>query len=384
MAQARVLVLATLSTKAEETDYFLHELSNHGVAASKIDLSLDTGGKIVDGPDKLSAMNAIAERSIKEVVGLLDDGVRAVIGLGGGTGGEIAMQVLRALPETFPKALITTLPFDPRFAAADSSIIFIPTLADICGLNTPLRQILENAAAMTAGLCKLRQPKGAIEARTSVGITALGATQAAVAPLVAGLKTRGQESTVFHANGFGGAALSRFLERGSFHALVDLTPHEMTRIHIAGVHAQMPNRFRSGRHLPRVVLPGALNFIGLGQKSTLPQNYLSRDHYEHSGYFSHVKLNRAEMRIVAKALAKSLNQHTGDVTLIVPMGGFSHQDRPGGAIEDKDLRQVFLDAVGDTLDQKIALRVVPHHIGDPEVTEMILDTLPTFQKDPNV
>ncbi|XAT60003.1 hypothetical protein GN278_03750 [Rhodobacteraceae bacterium Araon29] len=384
MAQARVLVLATLITKAEETNYFLRCLHDHDVTGVPIDLSLDTGGKIVDGPDKLSAMNAAGLRASEAVSKALKEGVQAVIGLGGGTGGEIALKVLRDLPITLPKVLITTLPFDPRNAVADSSIILVPTLADICGLNATLREVLENVAALTAGLCKAQHELGSDTVKTSVGITSLGATEAAVGPLVARLKALGQESTVFHANGFGGAAFSRFIDLGAFNAIVDLTPHELTRLHIAGAHAPMPNRFSAGGDLPRVVLPGALNFVGLGEKSTLPGHYLSRDHYEHSGYFTHAKLTSAEMQIVAELLYKSLNQHKGDVTLIVPMGGFSHQDRPGGSIEDKCLRTVFLDTVGKNLHEKIKLRVLPQHIGEPEVTDAILAALPSIRRDSNV
>lgn len=380
MVQARVLVLATLSTKSEETTYFLQQLQNHSVTGVQVDLSLDTAGKIVDGPDKLSAMNAAALQASEAASIALEEGVQAVIGLGGGTGGEIALQVLRNLPISLPKVLITTLPFDPRIAVADSSVILVPTLVDLCGLNATLRGVLANAAALTAGLCKTRSELGSDMGRTSVGVTSLGATEGAVSPLVARLKTHGQESTVFHANGFGGAAFSRFIDHGAFHAIVDLTPHELTRLHIAGAHAPMPNRFSAGSDLTRVVLPGALNFVGLGKRSTLPQHYLSREHYEHSGYFTHAKLTQAEMQLVAKLLSKSLNQHKGDVTLIVPMGGFSHQDRPQGAIEDEGLRQVFLDTVGENINPKVQVQVLPQHISDPGVTDVILDALPSFPK----
>lgn len=389
MSKARTLVLATLSTKAEETDYLLQKLSDHGVASVPIDTSLNTAGKVVVGTEKLAAMNA-AILQVSEVVSRelkareLKDGAQAVIGLGGGTGGEIALRVMRQLPATFPKILITTLPFDPRIALADSSIILVPTLVDICGLNPTLRAVFENAAALTAGLCNRPPQTAPCMAETSVGITALGATEGAVVPLIKRLKAQGLESTVFHANGYGGAAFTRFVDDGAFHALVDITPHEMTRIHIAGAHALMDNRFTCGGDLPRVVLPGALNFVGLGELKTLPQKYLNRDHYQHSSYFTHAKLDSDEMHIVATLLADSLNQHKGDVTLIVPMGGFSHQDRPGGAIEDVNLRHVFLDTIREKINDKIYLRVLSQHIFEPEVTETILDTLPCSRKDTNV
>ena len=148
---ARVLVLSTLNTKAEETEYFLSHLAQHGVQGEVIDLALDTGGKILDGDGKLAAMEQAVARAEASVEAELSDRVHAVVGLGGGTGGELALRVLSSLPITFPKVLITTLPFDPRFAAADSSIVLVPTLADICGLNATLREVLENAAALTAG-----------------------------------------------------------------------------------------------------------------------------------------------------------------------------------------------------------------------------------------
>lgn len=375
MGSAHVLVLATLDTKAEEADYLISRFDAHNVKTSKIDLSLGSGGTMLDGPEKLQAMEKAAESAIETMTGTMIDDVHAVIGLGGGTGGEIALRVLRALPMTFPKVLVTTLPFDPRVVVADTSVILVPTLADISGLNPTLREVLENAAAMTAGLCNTRRQANACVDSPSVGITALGATEGAVAPLIRQLRDRGQESTVFHSNGYGGAAFARFAARGAFHTIVDLTPHEITRIKIAGAYVPMAERFTAGANLPRIALPGALNFIGLGERSSLSSKYLERPHYEHSGFFTHVKLTHPEMRMIAAALADSLNALTGPVALIVPMGGFSHQDCPGGAIEDPELRRVFLDNARERLDDKVQVISLDAHITAPETTATIIETI---------
>lgn len=372
---ARVLVLATLATKNEETAYLTQRLAEHGVVTQTIDLSLNSGGAVLDGPGKLRAMGDAAAKALQSVTEALDDGVHAVLGMGGGTGGEIALSVLRALPITFPKVLITTLPFDPRVAVADTSIILVPTLSDICGLNATLREVLENTAAMTAGLCATRRQASACVENPSIGITGLGATEGAVAPLVRRLRAQGQECTVFHANGYGGAAFARFAARGAFHTIIDLTPHELTRVHIAGAHVPMPDRFSAGGDLPRIVLPGGLNFVGLGEKSLIPDTYLERPHYSHSEFFTHAKLTPSEMLTVTDALTDSLNAATGAAALIVPMGGFSHQDCPGGAIEDPELRQVFLDRAQERLNPGIPVIELSAHISAPEVTEAITDTL---------
>lgn len=372
---AQVLILATLATKADEATYLRDKMQALGLSTRFVDISLRSDGKVLDGDAKQRAMAKAAELVLEEVTAACQEEAELVIGIGGGTGGEIVMNVLRALPITFPKILVTTLPFDPRIAVADNSIILVPTLADIAGLNTILREALENTALMAAGLCRKARKGERKKVELSVGITALGATDAAVKPLVEGLRARGRESTVFHSNGFGGAAFARFAKAGAFDAVVDLTPHELTRIHIAGAHVAVPDRFSAGGDLPRVVLPGAMNFIGLGPLDLLPERFLSRPHYAHTALFTHVKVTVDEMEDVAQKLATSLNTLPGPVSVIVPMGGFSHHDRPGGAIEDPTLRSACLDTLRATLSPEVSLTVLDTHLFDTAVTQEILTQL---------
>ena len=376
-----VLLLATLATKSEEANYLSRRLADHGITVRLLDLSLDTGGQTCAGPGKAAAMQATIARLWDQVADAADNGTDVVLGIGGGTGGEMIVRLLRALPVTFPKVLITTLPFDPRGAVADNSIILVPTLADLCGLNPLLRAVLENTAALTAGLCQITARPESGQRAGSIGITALGATEGAAAPLVAALANRGQEATVFHANGYGGAAFARFAARGAFSAVVDLTPHELIRTELIGDHVPMPDRFTAAAALPRIVLPGGLNFIGLGEAKTVPPSYLQRPHYAHSGYFTHIKLSQDEMAQITAKLIGFLNAATGPRTLIVPMGGFSHQDCPDGAIADPDLRQIFLDVARDALKDEVALHVLPDHISATAVTTKILTLLETLTED---
>jgi len=336
---ATVIVLSTLETKRDETDYFVNCLADHGAEAQVLDISLASGGTILDGLGKLDAMEAQVQETALTLAKDLGRAC-AVVALGGGTGGEIAMRIFCSLPATFPKVLITPLPFDPRAAVAETSVMLVPTLVDICGLNDTLRDVIQNAAAMVAGLCHGQRRT---QDKPSIGVTGLGSTEAAVKGLVSRLFTQGHEATVFHSNGFGGAGFARFADAGAFKAIVDLTPHEVTRLHIAGAHVDMPARFTAGNALPRILLPGATNFVGLGEASTLSQEYLGRPHYQHSGYFTHAKVTPDEMAQIATVLVDALNANTGPRSLIVPMGGFSHQDCPGGAIEDPALRGVFLE-----------------------------------------
>lgn len=372
---AQVLILATLTTKADEAGFLRDQMERLGLTTQFVDVSLRSDGRVLDGDAKCDAMVAAAARVLEEVTHATQTDAELVVGIGGGTGGEIILNVLKGLPITFPKVLVTTLPFDPRVAVAENSIILVPTLADIAGLNGILRESLENTALMAAGLCQKERKGELLEIAPSVGITALGATDGAVKPLVAALTAQGRETTVFHSNGFGGAAFARLAANNAFNAIIDLTPHEITRIHVAGVHVAMPKRFSAGGDLPRIVLPGGMNFIGLGQIDLIPEQYRARAHYAHSGFFTHVKLTETEMADVASRLAASLNALSGPVSVILPMGGFSHHDRPGGAIEDPNLREICLNTLRQTLNSQIPLTVMDQHIFDDHVTHVILNHL---------
>jgi uncharacterized protein (UPF0261 family) len=374
---AEILLLATLDTKGSETTYLAEAIGRQGHSVEIIDLSLGAGKEVWPGERKLARMKEVVEAASSKVAEAVEQGARVAVGLGGGSGGEMILRIMEAQPVDFPQVLVTTLPFDPRPALARTGIILVPTLIDFSGLNAAMRAVLDRAAVMIAGLAGV-----VVEPPTSqsIAISVLGATQGAADGLNARLRLEGVETSMFHANGYGGAALVRFAREGRFKALVELTPHELTRMHIAGAHVPMPDRFSSAAELdlPQIVLPGALNFIGLGAPETVPAIYRSRAHYAHSGFFTHVKVTESEMGALARLLAEGLNRSTAPATVIVPMGGFSHQDTPGGAIEDESLRHAFLSAFRAVAMPAIRIVPIDAHINQPETTATVLAALKPF------
>ena len=373
--EPQVLILSTLETKEEETGFLASRLAAHGINAVHIDLSLGSGGEVWDGDRKLAEIDRAATAGSGFIADNCDPSRQVVVGLGGGTGSEIVLRVFRSLPMDSPKILVTPLPFDPRGPLADTAVILVPTLADICGLNETLRKALERTAALAAGLCRVEPI--AVTDCPSVAVTSLGATAAATDALLAALRERGAEATVFHANGYGGAALVRMIGQRTPDALVDLTTHEMTRILIDGPHVPMPTRFSAAGDagVSQIVLPGGLNFLGLDSIETVSAEHLARPHYRHSGFFTHVKLTSEEMARVAEKLCGHLDGAKVTSHLIVPMGGFSHQDRPGGAICDPSLREVFLETATRTLSGRTEIVRTDAHIADPEVAMLIMERL---------
>ena len=368
---ARVLLIGTLETKKAEIDYLAVALQDHGLEVSLLDVSLANNGAIWSGAEKLAQMAATAEAAAAHIMEH-SASCCAAVGVGGGTGGEIVLAAMKGLPSTYPKILITTLAFDPRPALADSSITIIPTLCDIEGLNSQLRQVFENAAAAVAGLSKARNIDAA--AAPNVAVTTLGATGKAGGQIAKALSAKGYEPTVFHANGYGGAAFTRFVNEGHAQGVIDLNVHELGRMRLAGAHVPMEERFTAGGTLPRVVLPGALNFIGLGAIETIPADYLERPHYRHTNQFTHIKLTPDEMADQAHAWAAKLNAAPRPAHVILPMGGFSHEDREGGVIEDPALRDILADTL-EAAATGFTTQRLPHHINDPEIAEAAVAAL---------
>lgn len=367
-----VLLLATMETKSEEVGYLHNRLETFGVPVEIIDVSLGSSGENWSTPKKLNQMQEVAGQVSSSLNKNLLERACVVVGLGGGTGGEIILQILRDLPFDFPKILITTLPFDPREAVSDNSIILIPTLTDIEGLNSSLRNVLNNTANMLAGL--VTNDGSHNETSKSIGLTTLGITQDSSRKITCLLRKAGHETTSFHANGYGGAAFTRFAKAGSFYGVIDMTIHEITRIQVAGAHVDMPDRFTATGDLPRIVLPGGLNLIGLGEIDLVPVKYLDRPHYQHSGYFTHVKMSPEEMELACHALSVALNQSTGYTSVIIPMGGFSSEDCLGGIIEDKELRNIAADCLQQKAKAYEVIKI-DSHINDDDTAALAVNSL---------
>ncbi len=370
---ATATLLATLGTKEAEASFLRKELERLGVSVKLVDISLQGGASTLGGTEKNRRMSEVAARVGRALACKTPDEIGVVVGIGGGTGGEIVLQVYDALPALHPKVLITTLPFDPRPALSDKVFVIVPTLVDILGLNSVLRQVLVSAAATIAGMCD--QPiSGPPPAKSMIGMTALGATGDAAIAIQTGLRDMGEECAVFHANGFGGAGFARCAEEGAFKAVIDLTCHELNRLLFAGDHVPIKNRFTAAADLPQIVVPGGLNFLGLGPLDTLAQVHSARPHYQHSSCFTHVKVTPEEMAQTCEALAIQLNAANAPVHVIVPMGGFSHRDCPGGEIEDDALRVICLETLVARA-RHYDVESIPHHINAQPTAQRVLERL---------
>ena len=361
------LLLATLNTKADEARYLADRVSALGFDCEILDVSITADGGVEDRPsgsEKLQEMARVSRWANGEIKDRLSRGTLVVIGLGGGTGTRIIADAYSGMHFAVPKVLISTMAFDPRRYTADNSIILIPSVCDLSGLGPSVRQILNNAAAVVAGLASHCENTANWQPVPSVGITALGVTEQCAESMRRLLGAKEVEVSVFHANGYGGRALRRWQQSGAIIGLIDMTIHEIVWL-LFNENSPVPqDRFRAGRTIPRVIMPGGANFRTEGPINRLGKRDRERPYFRHSPDFTHVALTAEEMAEVGRFLAAELNMCDGPARVLLPMGGFSSEDSTNGAIENPEGRDALANALIDGLDKRYSIRKLDAHIND--------------------
>ena len=231
MAGKKIIILATLDTKGEESWYIKERIEAAGDTgliidagvvgkpACKADITREevarAGGRelkeLLEHPDREVAAPVMAAGAAKLVLEIQEEGrAHGIIAMGGTQGTTLCTSVMRELPYGFPKVMVSTMASGnvaPWVDIKDITMMF--SVADILGLNPVTRKILANAAWAVCGMAnadvELVREDHPLIAVTTVGITTLGAMKA-----VQVLQEEGYETIVFHAVGPGGRVSGRF------------------------------------------------------------------------------------------------------------------------------------------------------------------------------
>lgn len=321
--------------------------------------------------DKIGPLHGMARGAEALLAEWVDAGwVAGVISIGGGVGTWLATTIMRSLPFGLPKIVVSTLPFDIRPLVGAKDIVVMPSVADVLGLNPPLRIVLRNAVAALCGMADVAALPVASD-KPLVGLTGMGITTPAVLAARRILESQGFEVASFHATGSGGRVVEEWIGLGMFRAVLDLTTHELTDNIFGGTGVTTEDRLlTAGRTgIPLVVGPGGVDIISRGPIETVSAAERKRPHYRHSPFFTHVRVPARGMRRVAGLIAEKLNAGNGPAGVVIPLGGFSDQDRPGGAIYDPEADAAFIETLKRRLAPRVRVVEVDSHINDPRFAE---------------
>jgi uncharacterized protein (UPF0261 family) len=406
MSNPTVGMIGTLDTKGPEFAYLEGELRRCGLSPLMVDISCRA-----DVPEAEPAFRCteVARRAgwafgdvarfDKRAAGqIMVTGARIIleelyatgavdglIALGGANGTLMACQIMQAFPIGFPKVMVSVVAAcDPRQNVGTTDIVLINTVTDLC-LNQLTKQIFSNASAALAGMLRQAKPSAEARAKRQVGATMLGLTQGCVLQAQAALEAEGAELLIFHTNGIGGAALEDLVSKGMVDLVLDLTTNEVGNHLLGGVFDSGPQRMQAAAAagIPQVVAPGATDFINFWG-SSVPDRFRDRRFIFHNVQNTLMRTTPEENLRIGRAFADKLNQSQEKVVALVPLRGFSGNDRaggpeavtldgkPAGPWHDPEADRAFLEGLRSANPALVDIWELDAHINEPAFAQAVL------------
>ncbi len=398
-----VLLIGTLDTKGHEIAYLRDRVRalgldtlvlDSGILGDPIGCAADitraevarAGGYEIDALRTIGTRGAAVERMLHGVERvtlelLAANRIHGLISLGGAEGAVLGAAAAKVLPIGFPKIIVSPVASGQRrfgMFMGTRDVMVMHSVIDILGLNPISVTIFDNAAAAIWGMLehghrlhhRLQQ-----HVKRYVAVTMLGNTTKGVMVAKDLLAKRGYEAVIFHSNGVGGPAMEEQLTQGMFAGVIDYTTNELADPLLGGFHAAPGRLERAGElGLPQVVVPGCVDFACFGPRHTVPEALRDRPAYYHNPEFTLIRLNRDEMATVGATMARKLNAARGPVSVLIPLGGISIPNVPGGAFYDPEADAAFRDTLCADLRPDIPVRLVEAHINDPAFATMVAET----------
>jgi uncharacterized protein (UPF0261 family) len=404
----RILVVATLDTKAEETECLVKEIESLGGVCFVLDSSVghDSDSNIRPEFTQLEVARA-AGLTLAELRGLgrgeavarIRPGITALVldleSRGaidgaiciGGAGTHLAGPAFQKLGLDIPKLVVSPLAsgsrqFEPYIGT--SNIAVMHSVADISGINRVTRTIYRQAAGYIVGAAlSAKDPQQFSQYSKCTAASMNGNTTIAVDLVRRRLAEQDWELVAFHANGVGGRAMEEMIAAGKFDAVVDYTATELAGHEIGGLMNAGPARMEiaGSAGIPQVLVPGCLDLITCGTYDEAQIEFPGHRLFRHNPELTLVRLNADQMEIMGRIYARKINQTTGKTTVCIPTRGFSVPGAEGGPFWDPGADDIFCKTVEEELNDEVDLHLVAAHINDPIFVEIVIEEFLRIVKD---
>lgn len=399
---AKLYLVGTYDTKAEELAYLAAILGRGAIHVVTVDLSSQSFGQDADisahevatfhpkgadhvlgGADRGHAVAAMGVAFAAFCVARQKD-IAAIIGIGGGGGTAMISAGLRALPYGIPKVMVSTLAsgdMEPYVGTSDT--IVIPSVTDLAGLNRLSRNILHNAAQAVLGMVASPYVRPIVE-KPSIGLSMFGVTTPCVTQITATLK-QDYDCVVFHATGTGGRTLESLLDSGYLTGVMDMTLTEIADEVVGGVLKSGPQRLDAvaRSRLPWVGSLGALDMVNFWAPETVPDRFKDRLFYHHNANVTLMRTTAAENVEIGTWIAKKLNACRGPIRLLIPEAGLSALDAPDGRFWNPEANTALFDTLLSCVNQTAKRQIIrtPHHINDAAFSAVAVHTFQALIQD---
>ena len=392
-----VLLVTTMDTKHQESEFVMNRLKEVGVNVYTIDAGImgespipvsvsreevarlagETLSKVQNMGHEGRALAAMIKGAIRKVEQLYQEGrFDGVFGLGGSMGTTLGTSVMRTLPVGVPKVMVTTMASrNTRGFVGTKDILMLHSVCDLAGLNRITTKVLHNGAMAVAGMVN-HPAKARLNDKPLVLLSTLGTTEACMKRIRHQLYKDGMDPVVFHTVGSGGQAMEEMMAHEAPVAVVDLSLHEITDHFFGGDYDAGADRGKGAlaAGIPTILAPGNADFLVTGPLEEAKKQFPDRAYHVHNAAITALNTTHEEMAFLGKHLAELCKGAKGPYRVLIPLGGFSAFDSEGGPLWNPEGRQVYVDHLTENLPASHVKRL-NCHINDPEFAQEVLENL---------
>jgi uncharacterized protein (UPF0261 family) len=322
---------------------------------------------LVEKRDRGEAMAAMSRGAAAVVPRLYaEKRFDAVMALGGGGGTSVACAAMRALPLGVPKVMVSTVAgTDVSGYVGVQDIVMIPAIVDVSGVNRISRRVFAQAAGAVCGMLETEIPLG--EDKPLVAASMFGNTTPCVEAAKAILEQAGYEVLVFHATGTGGKTMENLIAAGLIAGVLDITTTEWADELVGGVLTAGPTRLEAAARggVPAVVTPACLDMVNFWAPETVPAKFKDRKFYQHNPNITLMRTTPEECRQLGRIMAEKLNQSTGPLSVLIPLGGLSMIDAESGPFWWPEADRALFEALQENLREDIPVIELDCNVNAP-------------------
>ena len=360
-------VTVDLSTSGKPSPANVHprEVARHHPRGERAVFTNDRGSAVAEMA--LAFEHFIAQR--RDVGGL--------ISAGGSGGTALATPAMRRLAIGVPKVMVSSVASgDVKPYVGPADICMMYSVTDVAGLNRISEKVLANAAHALAGMIAYARPAGAAaESRPAIGLSMFGNTTPCVQAVMKQLEDR-YDCLVFHATGTGGQSMEKLVDSGLLAGVIDSTTTEIADEVVGGVLSAGPTRLDAlaRARIPYVGSCGALDMVNFWAPETVPSQFRGRNLYRHNQNVTLMRTTVEESAAIGRFLADKLNHMEGPVRFLIPEGGLSMIDTPGGPFWDPAADRALFDALTATFRPGPNRRLtrLPHNVNYPAFADALV------------
>jgi uncharacterized protein (UPF0261 family)/ABC-type branched-subunit amino acid transport system ATPase component len=389
-------IAGTFDTKGRELFFLRSCLEKLGVRTVTVDLATSgkpspamvhprevarhhpAGERAVFTGDRGSAVTEMAV-AFEEFVARRRD-IGGLISAGGSGGTALATRAMRRLPIGVPKVMVSTVASgDVKPYVGPSDICMMYSVTDIAGINRISEKVLANAAHALAGMLAFSRAPASSETQSkpALGLTMFGLTTPCVQAVCKQLEAE-YDCLVFHATGTGGQSLEKLADSGLLAGVLDLTTTEVTDEVVGGVLTAGPARMDvfARTAMPYIGSCGALDMVNFWARPTVPDRFKDRNLHVHNPNVTLMRTTADEAARIGRFIVDKLNRMEGPVRFLIPEGGLSGLDRPGGPFWDPAANKALFDAIAGSFRSGTNRKLlrIPSHINDSAFADAVVTT----------